>query len=38
MKKLVIEATKERIVAQSGLALVGILLNQTNLAFRLNAY
>jgi hypothetical protein len=38
MKKLVIEATKERIVAQSGLAIVGNLLNQTNLASRLNAY
>ncbi|AJO24749.1 IS1380 family transposase [Weizmannia coagulans] len=38
MKKLVIEATKERIVAQSGLAIVGNLLNLTNLASRLNAY
>lgn len=38
MKKLVIEATKERIVAQSGLAIVGNLLSLTNLASRLNAY
>ncbi len=29
MKKLVIEAMKERIVAQSGLAIVGNLLNLT---------
>ncbi|MCR2848152.1 IS1380 family transposase, partial [Weizmannia coagulans] len=34
----VIEPTKERIVAQAGLAIVGNLLNQTNLVSRLNAY
>ena len=38
MKKFVIEPTKERIVAQAGLAIVGNLLNQTNLVSRLNAY
>lgn len=38
MKKFVIEHTKERIVAQAGLAIVGNLLNQTNLVSRLNAY
>lgn len=33
-----IEPTKERMVAQAGLAIVGNLLNQTNLVSRLNAY
>ena len=36
MKKFIIESTNERIVAQSGLAIVGNLLHQTNSAEKLN--
>lgn len=36
MKKFIIESTNERIVAQSGLAIVGNLLHQTDLAEKLN--
>jgi len=38
MKNFIIEATNERITAQAGLAIVGNLLNQTNLDSKLNAY